>query len=104
MNLLYTDSGGQIKSARREIIPPSPFIDVSMASSGNTIDMYSYYSTQFTNVGLAVVPVANLDFYVLSFDPLVFSNVSISNVGILTFDVLASDRSNSCIDVRFYTK
>jgi len=104
LNVLYTDPGGQILSGRREIIPPSPFIDVSPASTGNSINMYNYYSTQFTNNGLQVIPLANLDFYVISFDTSVFSNVAISPTGVLTFDVLTSSRTNSCIDVRFYTK
>ncbi|MEN8927854.1 MAG: hypothetical protein ABF242_07855 [Flavobacteriales bacterium] len=104
LNVLYTNPDGQIMSGRREIIPPSPFIDVSSASTGNSINMYNYYSTQFTNSGLQVIPVANLDFYVISFDTSVFSNVAISPAGVLTFDVLTSSRTNSCIDVRFYTK
>ncbi len=104
LNNLYTDAIGNIKSARREILPPSPFIDISTASTGNTFDYYNYYNTQLTNIGLSPIAVSDLDFYVFAFDPAVFANVSISTVGVLTFDVLANSATNSCIDVRFYTK
>ena len=104
LNNLYTDATGNIKSARREIIPPSPFIDISTASTGNTFDYYTYYNTQLTNIGLTPIAIGDLDFYVFAFDPAVFANVSISATGILTFDVLASSATNSCIDIRFYTK
>ena len=104
LNVLFTDASGNIKSGRREIIPPSPFIDISTASTGNTFDYYTYYSTKLTIAGLSPILLANLDFYVFAYDPAVFNNVSISSAGVLTFDVISTTATNSCIDVRFYTK
>lgn len=104
LNSLYTDGTGNIKSARREIIPPSPFIDISTASTGNTFNYYNYYSTQLTNIGLTPIPVGSLDFYVFAYDPAVFANVSINGTGVLTYDVISSTATNSCIDIRFFTK
>ena len=104
LNLLYTGQDGTVKSGRREIIPPYPFIDISTSSVGNTFNYYSYYSTQLTNAGLQPIPLANLDFYVFAYDSAVFNTVSISSTGVLTFSVTATTATISCIDVRFYTK
>ncbi len=104
LNLLYTDNTGVIKSARREIIPPIAYINPDIINTGNSFDYYNFYATQITNVGLTPVPILNLDFYVISFDPTVFQNVSISTSGILTYDVIATSTTKSYIDVRFYTK
>jgi hypothetical protein len=104
LNVLYTDNSGNIKSGRREIIPPSPFINISVASTGNTFDYYSYYNTKLTTAGLSPIPLANLDFYVFAFDPAVFDVVSINTSGVLSFNVLSNAATTSCIDVRFYTK
>lgn len=104
LNTLYTDINGNVKSGRREIIPPVSYIDVSILSTGNTFNYYNHYATQTTNVGLSPIPLANLDFYVLNYDPAVFANVSISATGVLTYDVIAIANTKTFIDVRFYTK
>lgn len=105
LNMLYTDNNGTIKSARREIIPPPVTLDISTTSTGNTFNYYNHYATQLTNAGLSPIPLANLDFYVLYFDNLVFSNVSINASGVLSYDVIASlPTDNRIIYVVFYTK
>ena len=103
LNLLFTDSNGTIQSARREIIPPSPFLDIS-TSTTTTFNYYTYYSNQLISLSLRPIPLANLDFYVFAYDPAVFSSVSISSLGVLTYTVTPGNATISCIDVRFYTK
>lgn len=104
LNNLYTNSNGQLLSARREIIPPTAFINASTTSSGNTFNYYNFYSSQVTSAGYTPIPSGNLSFVVFSFDPAVFNNVSISTTGILTYDVIATSESKTFIDVRFITK
>lgn len=104
LNSLYTDIDGNVKSARREITPPTGYINASTVSTGNTFNYYNHYSTQLTNIGLSPVPLVNLDFYIYSFDPAVFSNVSISSTGVLTYDIIATSTTKTFIDVRFITK
>ena len=55
-------------------------------------------------MGLKPIPLANLDFYVFSFDPAVFNNVIISPTGVISYDVIARSVTKTYIDVRFYTK
>lgn len=105
LNILYTDINGNIKSARREIIPPPVALDISVSSTGNTFNYYNHYATQLTNMGLTPIPLAKLDFYVSYYDNLIFSNVSINATGVLTYDVTTSSPSdNRIIYVVFYTK
>lgn len=104
LNTLYTDANGFVKSGRREIVPPVAYIDAAAVSAGNTFNYYNHYATQMTNVGLSAIPVGNFDFYVLSYDVTVFANVSISAVGVLTYDIIATTTTQTFIDVRFYTK
>ena len=104
LNTLYTDLNGNIKSGRREITPPTAFIDATTLNSSNTFNYYNHYSVQITNAGLTPIPVTSLDFYIYSFDPAVFSNVSIIALGVLTYDVIATSTTKTFIDVRFFTK
>lgn len=104
LNELYTNSNGQLLSAHREIIPPTAFINASSTSTGNTFNYYNYYSAQITAAGLSPIPASNLSFVVFSYDPAVFNNVTISNAGVLTYDVIATSNSKTFIDVRFITK
>lgn len=57
-----------------------------------TIDLHARYTTQFgtpqaasVSGGLTVIPKTNLDFYVLYYDTSVFTNVSVSAAGVLTY-------------------
>lgn len=104
LNTLYTDANGHILSGRREIIPPTAFIDATLVSTGNTFNYYNHYSTQVTNAGLSTIAVGSLDFYVMSYDPAIFSNVSINGSGVLQYDIIATSDTKTFIDVRFFTK
>lgn len=104
LNLLYTDDQGTVKSARREVIPPTAYINATTVTPGNSFNFYNYYSAQLSGMGLTPIPLANLDFYIFSYDPAVFNNVTISSTGVLTYDVIATSDTKTYIDVRFYTK
>lgn len=103
LNTLYTDALGNVKSGRREIIPPSVAIDVTLTGT-NTFNYYNHYATQMTNAGLTPVPLANLDFYVMYFDTGVFSTATINASGVLSYTVVSPTTDYAVIDVRFYTK
>lgn len=104
LNVLFTDVNGDIRSARREIIPPTAFINATTVAPGNSFNYYNHYTAQMNLMGLTPIPIANLDFYVFSFDPSVFNNVVISPLGVLTYDIIAKSVTKTYIDVRFYTK
>ena len=104
LNVLYTNSDGDIRSARREIIPPTAFINATTVAPGNSFNYYNHYTAQMNLMGLPPIPLANLDFYVFSYDPAVFNNVSISPLGVLSYDVIAVSDTKTFIDVRFITK
>lgn len=103
LNMLYTDVNGVVKSARREIIPPTAFINASSVGA-STFNYYTYYAAQLTAAGLTPIPLSKLDFYVFSYDPSVFNTVSISATGILSYNVFSPSSTTTFIDVRFYTK
>ncbi len=106
LNDLYTDINGNIKSGRREIIPPTVALNVTtITSTPSTFNYYNHYATQLTNAGLTPIPLNKLDFYVFYFDTAVFANVSINSLGVLTYDVISAIPSkHQVIDVRFFTK
>ena len=104
LNILYTNSNGDIRSARREVIPPTAFINATTVAPGNSFNYYNHYVAQMNLMGLSPIPLANIDFYVFSYDPAVFNNVVISNTGVLTYDVIAISDTKTFIDVRFITK
>ncbi|MDB4088771.1 hypothetical protein N9544_04015 [Flavobacteriales bacterium] len=104
LNVLYTDGSGNIKSARREIVPPAVALNISTVSVSNLFNYYNHYATQLSNAGLTPIALANLDFYVLYYDTAIFDNVTISVSGELQYDVIATSETHAVIDVRFYTK
>jgi len=104
LNSLYTDATGNVQSARREIIPASAYLQAGAVSVGNTFNYYTHYSSALTVNGLTPIAVANLDFYVFSYDASLFANVTISALGVLTYDIIATSTVRSVPDIRFYTK
>lgn len=102
-NVLYTTSSGQLQSARREIVPPTAFINATTTGS-NTFNYFNYYTAQMAAASLPSLPLAQLEFYVYSYDPAVFNNVSISTSGVLSYDVIATSTTKTFIDVRFFAK
>lgn len=100
--------------AARVFYPPSIAIDASTTGTGFTINLYTQYTAQFaspvaSNPGASgTIPVyaaAELDYYVTFADPAVFANISISNTGVMTYDIIASPLDfNSLINVVFVVK
>ncbi|MGG5505935.1 MULTISPECIES: beta strand repeat-containing protein [unclassified Myroides] len=73
---------------------PSFVVDVYPGSRGKTKDVYKIYKDQFqgaissrSTASLAIYEKVELDFFVLYYDEDVFENVSISEAGVLKYDV-----------------
>ncbi|HUH46335.1 MAG TPA: hypothetical protein VLZ54_04215, partial [Arenibacter sp.] len=100
--------------AARIFYPPSIAVDASSAGNGRTINLYDQYTAQFgspavssTGAPTAIPTYASdeLYYYVTHFDPAVFSNVSISASGVMTYNVIAVPADyNSLINVVFVVK
>lgn len=104
LNVLYTDNSGNLRSARREIVPPMAHLSVFPLTTGNSFNYYNHYATQMTNAGLQAIASSDLDFYVLGYDTSILSNVSISATGVLSYDVITTVSTKTFVDVRFFTK
>ncbi|SKB56005.1 hypothetical protein, partial [Maribacter arcticus] len=101
-----------IANTRPDIFyPPSIAVDVATTGTGRTIDLHSEYMIQYgtpvvisSGAPAAIPTYANneLYYYVTYFDPTVFANVSVDNVGVMTYDVIASPTDyNTLINVVF---
>jgi len=101
--------------AARVFYPPSIAIDASTNGTGRTVNLYTEYTDQFASVNTvasagapAAVPTyaANeLYYYVTYSDPTVFDNISISAVGLMTYDIIGQPADyNSLINVVFVVK
>ncbi|PIF00466.1 MAG: hypothetical protein CR994_05180, partial [Maribacter sp.] len=103
--------------AARIFYPPSIAIDASSIVTGATIDLYQQYLDQYgmtlpssakSSSAPAVIPTytrAELYYYVTYYDPAVFSGVTISDTGIMTYNIHASPMDyNSLINVVFVVK
>ncbi|SEM05408.1 hypothetical protein SAMN04488008_108141, partial [Maribacter orientalis] len=101
-----------IANTRPDIFyPPSIEVDVATTGTGRTIDLHAEYLAQYgtPTVVSAGAPVAiptyannELYYYVTYYDPAVFANVSVNNVGVMTYDVIASPTDyNTLINVVF---
>lgn len=93
---------------------PSIAIPTTTTLTGQTIDLYNLYRNQFetpqiSSVGApASIPFfpnsTDLYYYITDYDTSVFSNVSISNEGILTYDVSAAATDCSLMNIVFVIK
>jgi hypothetical protein len=96
---------------------PSVPIETSSTLTGQTLDLYGKYKTQFSGLSgnFAKSPDApptipyfpastNLYYYITDYDPAVFSNISISNNGVMTYDVTAAATYYSFINIVFVLK
>jgi 3D (Asp-Asp-Asp) domain-containing protein len=101
-----------IANTRPDIFyPPSIEVNVATTGTGRTIDLHAEYLAQYgtPSVVSAGAPAAiptyannELYYYVTYFDPTVFANVSVNNVGVMTYDVIASPTDyNTLINVVF---
>lgn len=95
---------------------PSVVFDTSAVASGQTKDLYTLYKNQFSNVpsnarstsAPAAIPffpnASDLHYYVTGYDASVFRINSISDTGVLNYDVLANATPASFINIVFVVK
>jgi hypothetical protein len=96
---------------------PSVSFDTSSDATGQTKDLYSLYKSQFDGTSptfaksagapsaVPYIPAANeLFYYVTSYDANVFSNISITANGVMTYDVTATATDCSYINIVFVLK
>ena len=86
----------------RIFYPPSIPISITATASGETLDLHQTYLNLFSSPmvvspGASSLPTyaeTELYYYVLDYDTSVFDNVSISDQGVLTYDIIAVPSSN----------
>ncbi|MDR2001479.1 MAG: hypothetical protein LBQ74_00445 [Prevotella sp.] len=96
---------------------PSVSFDTSSDATGQTKDLYSLYKSQFDGTSptfaksagapsaVPYIPAADeLFYYVTSYDANVFSNISITANGVMTYDVAATATDCSYINIVFVLK
>lgn len=95
---------------------PSVVFDTLIIASGQTKDLYSLYRNQFANVpsnarstsAPASIPffpnASDLHYYVTAYDTSVFRINSISDTGVLNYDVLSNATPASFINIVFVVK
>lgn len=96
---------------------PSVSFDTANDATGQSKDLYALYKSQFdgtatnsvrsTGAPLAIpyIPAAkDLYYYITSYDPAVFSNISINEDGVMTYDVTAAATDCSYINIVFVIK
>jgi len=96
---------------------PSVSFDTSTDATGQTKDLYLLYKSQFDGTSptfaksagapsaVPYIPAADeLFYYVTSYDANVFSNISITANGIMTYDVAATATDCSYINIVFVLK
>lgn len=96
---------------------PSITFDTSVSAIGQTKDLYEEYKAQFalTNSNHVVSPGApasvpyfanatDLYYIITDYDPNVFSNITISEQGVMTYDVTAAATDCTLINIVFVVK
>lgn len=95
---------------------PSVVFDTSVTGTGQTKDLYSLYKSQFSNIpsnarnasAPTTIPffpnASDLNYYVTAYDNTVFKINSISNSGVLNYDILSNATSASFINIVFVVK
>ncbi|AZA83975.1 hypothetical protein C1637_15905 [Chryseobacterium lactis] len=101
-------------SAVRMFYMPSVSFDTSQNATGQTKDLYTLYKNQFgspkakSTSAPASIPFfpssKDLYYYVTDADPNVFSNISISDSGVMTYNVKAAATDCSFINIVFVVK
>ena len=117
--LLAVDTVGdviELNTARssRVFYPPAIAIDASTTGTGLSLDLHQEYVNRYGSPAVksssapAAIPYYNeseLYYYVTDFDNTVFSNLSISDTGVLSYDIIASPADDfSLINVVFVVK
>lgn len=93
---------------------PSIAFDTSEAATGVTVDLYNKFKEQFLGTAptfvhsagappaIPYVPAADkLYYYITYYDPAVFSNISISKSGVMTYDVTPAATDATHINIIF---
>lgn len=96
---------------------PSIPIKTSESLSAQTLNLYDKYKVQFSGASgnfakspdaPSVIPYfpasTDLYYYITDYDPAVFSNVSIDNNGVMTYDVTAAATDYTFINIVFVLK
>lgn len=95
---------------------PSIVFDTSVISAGQTKDLYTLYKNQFSSIPAnarstsapSAIPffpnASDIYYYVTAYDNTVFKINSISDSGILNYDVLSNATSASFINIVFVVK
>lgn len=95
---------------------PSVVFDTTAPTTGQTKDLYTLYKNQFSNIqsnarstsAPATIPffpdTTDLHYYVTGYDANVFQINSISDTGVLNYDVLSNATSASFINIVFVVK
>lgn len=96
---------------------PSIPIKTSETLVGETLDLYNQYKAQFSGSSgnfakssdaPLVIPYfpesSDLYYYITDFDPAVFSNVSVSNDGIMSYDITPAATDYTFINIIFVLK
>ncbi|PKF75705.1 hypothetical protein [Chryseobacterium sp. PMSZPI] len=101
-------------NAVRMFYMPSVSFNTSQNASGQTKDLYTLYKNQFgspkakSTSAPSSIPYfpssSDLYYYVTDADPNVFSNISISDSGVMTYDVKAAATDCSFINIVFVVK
>ena len=108
--ILATDTAGAVVELNtaantRWFYPPPVIIDASSTVTSATYDVHAAYIDQFTNSATfvkspgagATLPVYaenELGYFVTFYDDTILDNVSISNAGVLTYDIIAIPDDN----------
>jgi hypothetical protein len=110
-----TDSIGTILPAQYKwFYMPSISINTTSTGTGLTRDLYNLYKSEFLSPAVksagapAAIPYftspSMLYYYVTSFDPTVFANISIDANGVMTYDVISNATDCSVINIVFAIK
>jgi len=117
--ILAVDTVGdviELNTARssRVFYPPAIAIDASSTGTGLSLDLHQEYVNRYGSPAVksssapAVIPYyteTELYYYVTDYDTAVFSNLSISDAGVLSYDIIASPADDfSLINVVFVVK
>lgn len=86
----------------RLFYPPSIPISITATATGETLDLHQTYINLFTSPmvsspsagSLPTYTETELDYYVLDYDTSTFSNVSINDQGVMTYDIIAIPPGN----------
>ena len=101
--VLKTNSAANLVTRSKIFYPPAVPVNIAATGTGFTLDLHQEYVNLYgtpavTSPGAAALPTfseTELDYYVLSFDNTVFSNVLVDANGVLTYDVVSVPPSST---------